>query len=65
MFHKWKLKTHGLLNLDIMEPCLLKKNAFNVKMYIENTYTVRISDDNMLCKGKSDINIKVINIDEN
>lgn len=48
-----------------MEPCLLKKNAFNVKMYIENTYTVRISDDNMLCKGKSDINIKVINIDEN
>lgn len=48
-----------------MEPCLLKKNAFNVKMYIENAYTVRISDDNMLCKGKSDINIKVINIDEN
>lgn len=37
----------------LWNPCLLKKNAFNVKMYIENTYTVPMSNDNILCKGKN------------
>lgn len=33
-----------------------------MKTYIENTYTIRINDSNILyIKGKEDINIKMIN----